>query len=141
MDSQDQQPVVHDQRPVRQVVTTPAPGLAIPKSDDRNPKLHISDEQARALLTINNLENSHAQHKSTKTPISLLITLATVVVIGIVASLLLSDLKSRTNSKTPSSSSVTPSSSTTNTNSDNTTNQINQYVTSCSNPAVAVSQC
>jgi len=144
MDNRNQKPTVHDQRPVRQAVTTPVPKPAIPSSDN-NPKLDISAEQAQALLAINDLQSSHAHHKNPKLPIGLLITLATVVAIVIIASILLSGLKSRTDSNKPSSSSGESNSSSSNTNnnsaSSQTDNQINQDVNSCSNPVTAVSQC
>ncbi len=141
MDNQDQQPTVRNQQPVRQVATTPATVSLTPNSDHR-PKLNLSNEQARALLTINNLEGGHVQqHKSKKLPISLLITLATLVIIVIAASIILSGLKPGTSSKTPPSGSTTSSSPSSNSSSDKTTEQINQDVTSCANPVVNVSQC
>jgi hypothetical protein len=78
MDSQSPPPEVHDRQPVRQAVVPPALGSAIPTSDT-NPKLNISDDAARALLAINNLQSTHAQHKEKKLPIGLLISLAAVV--------------------------------------------------------------
>jgi hypothetical protein len=140
VDNKNQQSEAHDQLSVRRAAITPVPGPTIPNSNN-NPKLNIPDEQAQALLTINNLQSSHAKHKSTKPRISLLITLAMVVIIVIIASIVLDSLKSRTNSKTPSPNSVVPSSSSSNTNTDSTTKQINQDVNSCTNPLVAVSQC
>lgn len=135
-----QQPIVRNPLPAEKVATTIAPGPAAPNLE-HDSKLDISDAQARALLTINNLQSGHVPHKSTKPPIGLLVTFATVVLLVVIASFVLGNHASRTNLNPSSSNSATPSSSRPDTNNSSTTNQINQDVNSCSNPLIAVSQC
>jgi hypothetical protein len=142
MDNQNQQPVSNGPQPIRQVETTitTVHEPATPNSAHNKPKLNISDEQAQAILAINNLQRSPTQAKNTKMPISLIITLIAVVAIAIVASILVGNIKPKVHAKT-SPSSTTSNSSSSGTTNDSTTNQINQDVGSCSNPLTAISQC
>lgn len=104
------------------------------------PKPQFSDSEAQALLSISNLQTD--RHPKTKLPLSLLITIAALVVIVIAASYALSALKHGTRANTANSSNSlglpnqsVPSSG------KGVSNQINQDVKSCSNPVNASLVC
>lgn len=139
MDDQSRQPLEINQQQTKQPETPTAPG-PITHNQDHKTKLNISDEQAQALLAINNLQRSPPK-QHTRAPVGLLITLATIVVLVIVASVILSNIKPGSNTTTTTSGSSTPSSSSSSEKNDGTTNQINQDVNGCSNPLTAISQC
>jgi ATP-dependent Zn protease len=121
--------------PQPELTTNPA---AIPAQQVDASKILVSDADAQALLTIQNLQSGSVQHKQAKLNLGLLITLALVVLMVVFASYMLSSLKSGKNTQsTTSSSSQSNAGSAT----DNTSNQINQDVHSCSNLSTAISQC
>jgi hypothetical protein len=138
MDNQDQQPPVHTE-PVSNQAIAPAAPITTTGPRTSQSALDIPDKAAQALLTINGLGSS----QKPKIKLSPMLIIAILVLVLLVA---LSDIllgKAKPSGSIPASSSTTSgesSQSDTSANK-NATNQINQYVNSCTNPVNAASEC
>lgn len=99
------------------------------------PKIEMSDEAVEALLKLNGLSTSSSP--KSKPPIKLLIAAAAIVIVAILTSYLLDGAAKSVNS----SKSAAPANSQANDTSGDTTQQINQYVRTCSNPLKALTEC
>jgi hypothetical protein len=137
MDNQNQQPTATAQTDNPQSVT-PVTQTVAAANQPPKPTLNLSDSEAQALLTINNLQA--AQQPKTHRPRSkLLILAAALIIVAVVVGFLVGAYKPG-GSKSPSSTFGLPNQSEPTSGSE-TTNQINQDVKSCSNPLNAVTSC
>lgn len=122
------------------VTALPGPQPAV-QNPAGKPTLHISDEDAKALLAIHGLQPTQV-HKGPRLPMSLMIALGALIAVVILASYLLGSLKpGSTPGLTPTQSGGAGSNSKSSASGNNITQKINQDVSSCSNPTVAISQC
>jgi hypothetical protein len=133
MEDQNRQPLAHDQSLDPQPVSQPIPNGATSNQIDKA-KLEIPDATAQALLMINGVQATK-QPKSGPS-LGLIISVVMLIAAVVIVSFLVGNIKPGKNSKSPGSSDQSTQRST-----DSTTNQINQDVNSCSNPAIAISQC
>jgi hypothetical protein len=137
IDSQNQQPIATAQTGGPQSVT-PVIQTVMTANQPPKPTLNLSNSEAQALLTINNLQA--AQQPKTHRPHSKLLILAVaLIVVAVVVSFLVGAYKPG-GSKSPSSTFGLPNQSEPTSGSE-TSSQINQDVKSCSNPLNAVTSC
>jgi len=136
MDDQNQQPSVPAKPVPPQPVVAPAP-VALASEQIEKPKLDISDETAQALLVVNNIQAG--QRQKSKLPVTLIISIAVVILLAILSSALLGKVKS--GASTLSSSSTNSGATSQSGSAASVDKQINQDVNSCTNPVNAVSDC
>jgi hypothetical protein len=99
------------------------------------PKPAMTDAEAQALLAIHGAQVAGVGNSKPKVSLGLVITVATLVLLAVLASLALGSFKSGNNTSQPNSSNQS------NSPTNNTSNQINNDVKSCSNPEIAISEC
>lgn len=119
----------------------PAQAQPTPVNKLGEPKKAMTDADAQALLATFNMQNPKKEEH--KLPMGMLITIATLILIVIIASVSIGALKSKGGSSPSNTGNTGSSSSSNQSNSatDNTSNEINNDANSCANPAVAVSEC
>jgi hypothetical protein len=139
MDHQSQQPVASGKTTNPQPVEPLTRPVTVANQQDK-PKLNISDNEAQAILTINNLQAR--QKPKTKPPIKLLIAVLGLILVVVLVSFLLGAFKPGGNSKSsnPVSGLGLPNQSNPKSGKD-VSNQINQDVNACSNPLNATTVC
>lgn len=139
MDNQDQQPGANSQPVDPQPIAIPTHNMAA-TPQQKKPELNLSDQEAQAILAINNIEAS--QHRKLKLPIGMLITIAVLIVLVAAASYMLSSLKTGNNTKSANTTNTGSSSDqSTSATGKGVDNQVNQDVNSCSNVVNALSEC
>jgi hypothetical protein len=139
MDNKGQQPATTSQTANPQPVVSPPQTVAAANPQDK-PKLDISDNEAQAILMINNLQGR--QKPKTKPPIKLLIAVLGLILVVVLVSFLLGAFKPGGGTKASNSGSGIGLPNQSNPTSGNdVSKQINQDVNTCSNPVNATTVC
>ncbi|HET9098508.1 MAG TPA: hypothetical protein VFN51_02725 [Candidatus Saccharimonadales bacterium] len=130
-------------KPDTQTSPVQAPEAANPAAEplpveSKKPSLNLSDAEAQALLLVNGVQAAQVRHK--KLPLGILITVASLIILAVMAALVVSSLKPGGGVKSGSSSIGLPNQASPSTGGD-VTNNINQDVQTCSNPVNASLVC